>query len=181
MITKILNRKKIKWWKKLSDFDFFIEYRSEIKNSVDDFFRRSDYESKKKRRIIEKTTKFDQILDIKDYVLCVVYDEIENLSNKFVILQTKKKCQFSSNSKIVDKSIKENDRNEFINSNIKSIASNVLSLITQKRIRFSFDLKNVFSMTRRKLQINARKIDHLRAKSYSKNQMTRFVSKLKNK
>ena len=93
MITKILNKKKIRWWKKLSNFDFFIKYRFEIKNSVDDFFRKSDYESEKKKRIIEKITKFDQIFDIKDYVLCVVYDETEkNLSNKLVILQTKKKC-----------------------------------------------------------------------------------------
>ena len=79
-----------------------------------------------------------------------MYDEIENLSNKFVILQTKKKCQFSSNSEIVDRSIKENARNESINSNIKRIASSALSLITQKRIQFSFDLEDVFSMTRRK-------------------------------
>ena len=50
---------------------------------------------------------------------------------------------------MVDKSI--NARNEFINSNkIKSLASSVLSLITQKRIQFSFDLKNVVSTTRRK-------------------------------
>ena len=106
MITKILNKKEIKWWKKLSNFDFFIEYRSETKNLVDDFFRKSDYESEKKRRIIEKITKSDHIFDIKDYVLCVVYDEIEkNLSNKFVILQTKKKYQFFSNLKIIDRNI----------------------------------------------------------------------------
>ena len=54
MITKILNRKKIRWWKKLSDFDFFIEYRSKTKNSVDDFFRRSDYESEKKDELSKK-------------------------------------------------------------------------------------------------------------------------------
>ena len=80
-----------------------------------------------------------------------MYDETENLSNKFVTLQTKKKCQFFSNSQIVDKSIKENTRNESINSNIESITSNALSLIIQERIRFSFDLKDVFSMTRRKV------------------------------
>ena len=55
------------------------------------------------------------------------------------------------NSEIVDKSITINARNEFINLNkLRSIASNALSLIIQERIRFSFDLKNVFSMTRRK-------------------------------
>ena len=77
MITKTLNRKKIKWWKKLSNLDLFIEYRSEAKNPVDDFSRRSDYESGEKRRVIEGVTKPDHILDIKDYVLCVVCDEAE--------------------------------------------------------------------------------------------------------
>ena len=103
---------------------------------------------KKKRRIIEKITKSDHIFDIKNYVLSVVYDETESLSNKFVILQIKKECQFFSNLEIVDRST--STRNEFINLNIRSIASNVLSLITQKKIRFSFDLKDVFLMTRRK-------------------------------
>ena len=72
-----------------------------------------------------------------------MYDKIKNLSNKFVLLQTKKKCQFSSNSEIVDKSISV--RSEFINLNeIKSIALSALSLIIQKRIRFSFDLEDFF-------------------------------------
>ena len=67
-------------------------------------------------------------------------------------LQTKKKCQFFSNFEIFNESIKIDAWNEFINLNkIKSIALNTLSLITQKRIRFSFDLKNVFSITRRKI------------------------------
>ena len=78
MITKILNKIKIKWWKKLSDFDFFIEYRLEIKNSINDFFRKLDYKSKKIRFVIQKLTKFDHIFDTKDFVLCVVYDEIVN-------------------------------------------------------------------------------------------------------
>ena len=34
---------------------------------------------------------------------------------------------------------------------LKSNTLNELSLIIQKRIRFLFDLKNVFSMTRRKI------------------------------
>ena len=80
-----------------------------------------------------------------------MYDEIESLNNKLVTLQTKKKCQFSLNSEIVNRSIIENARNESMNSNIESIALSALSLITQKRIRFSFDLKDVFSMTRRKI------------------------------
>ena len=85
------------------------------------------------------------------YVLCTTRLK-KSLSNKFVTLQTKKKWQFYSNSKIVDKSIKVNARNKSITLNkIKNIASNALSQIIQKRIRFSCDLKDVFSMTRRKI------------------------------
>jgi hypothetical protein len=42
-ITKTLNRRKIKWWKKFSKFDLLIEYRSRKLNSADAFNRRSDY------------------------------------------------------------------------------------------------------------------------------------------
>ena len=77
-----------------------------------------------------------------------------------MILQTKK-CQFFSNSEIVDRNIKINARNKFINLNkIQSIASNAFSLIIQERIRFLFYLKDVFSMTRRKAS-NKRSKDRL--------------------
>ena len=95
MITKILNKKEIKWWKKLSNFDFSIEYRSKTKNSIDDFFRKSDYKSKKKKFVTKKITKSNYIFDTKNFILYIVYDEIvneksfENLSIKFVILQTR--------------------------------------------------------------------------------------------
>ena len=35
--------------KKLSNFDFFIEYRSKTKNSIDDYFKKFDYKLKKIR------------------------------------------------------------------------------------------------------------------------------------
>ncbi len=42
-IIKILSRRKIKWWKKFSKFDFLIEYRSKRLNSANAFSKRSDY------------------------------------------------------------------------------------------------------------------------------------------
>ena len=63
-------------------------------------FSKDSIMSRKKKLVIEKVTKFDHILDTKDFILCVVDDEIadeklfENLSIKFVIVQTKKICQF---------------------------------------------------------------------------------------
>jgi hypothetical protein len=42
-IIKILNKRKIKWWKKFSKLDLLIEYRSKKLNSANAFNRRSDY------------------------------------------------------------------------------------------------------------------------------------------
>jgi hypothetical protein len=42
-IIKILNKKKIKWWKKFSELDLLIEYRSKRLNSADASSRRNDY------------------------------------------------------------------------------------------------------------------------------------------
>jgi hypothetical protein len=42
-IIKILSRKEIKWWKKFSELDLLIEYRSKRLNSANAFSRRNDY------------------------------------------------------------------------------------------------------------------------------------------
>ena len=80
---------------------------------------------------------YDEIIDEKSF---------ENLNIKLVILQTKEICQSFFDSKIVDNS--KNARNKIININEnKSIALNAQTLITRTKIRFSFNLKSVFSMT----------------------------------
>ena len=67
-----------------------IDQKQKIRSMI--FFKRFNYES--------KITKFDHIFDTKDFIQCVVYDQIvdeklfENLKIKFLILQTKKICQF---------------------------------------------------------------------------------------
>jgi hypothetical protein len=43
LIIKILSKKKVRWWERLSKLDFFIEYRSSKLNSANAFFKRSDY------------------------------------------------------------------------------------------------------------------------------------------
>ena len=97
----------------------------------------------------------DHILDTKDFILCVVYDEaagersLKSLGNKPVALQTKEICQSLSDSEVVDGSI--NARNEPTNNDeIESIASSARTLITRGRTRPSFGLKDAFSVTRRK-------------------------------
>jgi hypothetical protein len=42
-IIKILSRKKIKWWKRFSELDLLIKYRSKRLNSANAFNRQSDY------------------------------------------------------------------------------------------------------------------------------------------
>ena len=67
-----------------------------------------------------------------------------------MIIQSKEICQFLCDLKIVDSS--KNAQNEFININkSKSITLNIQTLITQTKNRFSFNLKNVFSITRQKV------------------------------
>ncbi len=44
-IDKNLSRRKAKWWKRLTKFDFKIEYRFDKNNLVDDSSRRRDYEN----------------------------------------------------------------------------------------------------------------------------------------
>jgi short-subunit dehydrogenase involved in D-alanine esterification of teichoic acids len=43
LTIKTLSQKEVKWWEKLLDLDFLIEYRSEKLNSVDVSSRRVDY------------------------------------------------------------------------------------------------------------------------------------------
>jgi hypothetical protein len=43
LIIKILSKKKVKWWKRFSKFDLFIEYHSNKLNSANASFKRSDY------------------------------------------------------------------------------------------------------------------------------------------
>ena len=46
LLNKNLFEKKTKWWKKLSDLDLIIKYKSKKQNSVNATSRRSDYEIK---------------------------------------------------------------------------------------------------------------------------------------
>ena len=100
------------------------------------------------------------------------------MSNTFVILQTKEVCQSLFDSKIFDKS--KNVQNEFINTDKnKNVVLNVHKLIMQAKIRFLFNLKNFFSMTRRKAFKKRLKNRLLRSKkSFEKlNQSLRFEIK----
>ena len=142
--------------KKINRFWFFLWISMKNKRFNRWFFQKIWLWIEKKKFVIEKITTLDYIFDTKDFMLCVVYDKtvdeksFENLSIKFVILQTKKKCQSFFNSKIVNS--RQNVRNKTININEnKNIALNAQTLITRKKFWFSFNLKSVFLITRRKV------------------------------
>ena len=151
IITKSFKKKlNVKKNYQILIFLFNIDQKHNIQWMI---FSENSIISRKKKFVTKKITKLDHIIDTKDFTLCVVYDEIvdeklsENLSIKFVILQTKEICRFFYYLKIVDNS--KNARNEIININEnKSIILNVQMLITRMKIRFSLRLKNVFSITR---------------------------------
>jgi hypothetical protein len=63
-INKAFNRKEVKWWKKLIEFDLKIKYRSEKNNFADDSFRKRDYENE-----IAKKDKNNENLNLKKWIL----------------------------------------------------------------------------------------------------------------
>ena len=86
-------------------FSLNIDLKQRIRSMI---FLKIRLQIEKKKFVTEKITKFDYIFDTKDFILCVVYNErinkksFENLNIEFVILQTKKICQFLFYSKIVE-------------------------------------------------------------------------------
>ena len=55
LLNKNFLEKKLKWWKKLFDFDLIIKYKSKKQNSINVTSRRSDYEIKNiNKKNIEK-------------------------------------------------------------------------------------------------------------------------------
>jgi hypothetical protein len=63
-INKALNRREVRWWKKLIELDLKIKYRSEKNNLADDSSRRRDYENE-----IAKEDKNNENLNLRKWVL----------------------------------------------------------------------------------------------------------------
>jgi hypothetical protein len=91
-INKIFNRKKIRWWKKLTKFDLKIKYRFNKNNLVNDLFRKQNYENE-----IANKNKNNENLNLKKWVL------IKN-KNIFTSKNEKKKKTYFFNRLIIDNS-----------------------------------------------------------------------------
>jgi hypothetical protein len=109
-INKAFNRKKIKWWKKLIEFNLKIKYRSEKNNFANDSFRKRDYENE-----IAKKDKNNENLNLRKWILIESKNILKSKNEK-----RKKKYFFSST----------NNRHVFL-SNANSIASETFKTIDE--------------------------------------------------
>jgi hypothetical protein len=109
-INKALNRKEIKWWKRLIEFDLKIKYRFEKNNFANDSFRKRDYEDE-----IAKKNKNKKNLNLKKWILIESKSIFKNKNEK-----RKKKYFFSST----------NIRHVFL-SNANNIASETFETIDE--------------------------------------------------
>jgi hypothetical protein len=147
-INKNLNRRKIRWWERLTKFNLKIEYRFDKNNLANDLFRRRDYENQ-----TAKENKFkNENLNLKKWTL------IENnafLKNKNEKKQKKKfflcrnwyvvSTNANSNSSKTQKTINETLRNNCLqNKNQNSTrALNSIAKISQKKMKIVTIVKKI--------------------------------------
>jgi hypothetical protein len=142
-INKIFNRKKVKWWKRLIEFDLRIEYRSEKNNFADDSFRRRDYEDE-----IAKKNKNNENLNLKKWVLIesksILKSKNKKRKKKYFFSSTSNRHVFSSNAnsiasktfKTVDEMSKSNcfANNDSTNCAEFSIVKNAQNFLKKEKI-----------------------------------------------
>jgi hypothetical protein len=85
-INKVFSRKKVRWWKRLIEFDLKIKYRSEKSNLANDSFRQRDYEDE-----IAKKDKNNENLNLREWVFVraliaryVAYDIVQLTSLRWI-------------------------------------------------------------------------------------------------
>jgi hypothetical protein len=123
--NKELNKKKTRWWKRLSDLNLHIEYKSNKQNFANDSFRRLDYESNESIIVNAITNNVNKLIMNRVHVHAfnVERDSLMNRNDESssILFSMKKNRQFSSNSKTANKINIEND---FIrDKNFESIVS----------------------------------------------------------
>ncbi len=147
--NKKLNKKKARWWKKLSDLNLYIEYRSSKLNLADDSSRRFDYESNESI-IVNAIAKNDNKLIVnRVHVQAFIVehdsqkDREEDNESLSTLSSMKKNRQFSSKSKTTNEMNIEND---FIrNEKTRSIISHAYATLIF-RTRILSTEKSVFAI-----------------------------------
>jgi hypothetical protein len=120
-INKTFNRREIKWWKKLIEFDLRIKYRFEKNNLANDSFRKRDYEDE-----IAKKNKNNENLNFRKWILIESKNIFKSKNEK------RKKKYFSSSI---------NNRHVFL-SNADNIASETFETINEMSKSSCFANKN---------------------------------------
>ena len=116
IIIKILNCKKIRWWKRLFELNLKIKHKSNKKNSANKSFRRRDYEiethvkNEMKNQISKKFFNLkNNVLKIRNWTLIFANDVLKN-NSKFISNRLKKNFQKSENNNNFTNTEKKNDR-----------------------------------------------------------------------
>jgi hypothetical protein len=96
-INKALNRKEVKWWKRLIELDLRIKYRSEKNSFADDSFRKRDYEND-----VAKKNKNNENLNFREWILIesksILKSKNEKKKRKYFFRSTNNRHVFLSNA-----------------------------------------------------------------------------------
>ncbi len=142
-INKVFNRKKVKWWKKLIEFDLRIKYRSEKNNFANDSSRKRDYEDE-----IAKKNKNNENLNFRKWILIesksILKSKNEKKKKRYFFSSINNRHVFLSNAnniasktfETVDEMSKNNcfANNDSTNCAKFSIAKNAQNFLKRKKI-----------------------------------------------
>ncbi len=130
LLNKSLNRRKTRWWEKLSELNLQIEYKSNRNNSANESSRRSDYENIDENKILN----LNKLILKDDESSTHVKNELRKAKEQSAISTSTKKINqtFSEKKTIEMKNIKNDFFNNLNNTNI--VQRVMITLIVKTRI-----------------------------------------------
>ncbi len=142
-INKAFNRREVKWWKKLIEFDLKIKYRFEKNNFADDSSRKRDYENE-----IAKKDKNNENLNFRKWILIesksIFKSKNEKKKKKYFFSLTSNRHVSLSNAnsiasetfETIDEMSKSNyfANNDSANCAKSSVAKNAQNFLKKKKI-----------------------------------------------
>jgi hypothetical protein len=129
LLNESLNRRKTRWWEKLSDLNLQIEYKSNKNNSADESSRRSNYENIDENKILN----LNKLILRNDESSIHVKNELRKTDEQFAISTSMRKIsQTLSKSKTIEmKNIKNDLFNNLSNTNIVQRVMIILTVRTR--------------------------------------------------
>ena len=118
IIIKILNRKKIRWWKRLFELNLKIKHKSNKKIFADESSRRRNYKiethvkNETKNQILKKNFNLkNNVLKIRNWILIFANNVLKN-NSKFISNRLKKNFQKFKNNNNFTNIEKKNDQRQ---------------------------------------------------------------------